>query len=225
MGIDIVEDVDFERKDGRSKRLERGVADAAPMAALLSILFLNTNDKPPSTNSDSKDDSKKSTPSPTRQWERNKSKFLAGLIRCAGHQHSLGVTDSGCVTSRGISTGRQKNVEKARFFANWSTGDDTSEPSALVSIRKSSSRRKTTMIQEYSTALRPMITLYAIFDQLSSDFVVNNDDESTEKSSEKLATKMESCYKAESIQELLRIADISIGNDAICKYFEKGATR
>jgi len=225
VGVDIVEDVDFERKDGRSKRLERGVADAAPMAALLSILFLNTNDKSSSNNNDSKEESKKTTPSPTRQWEQNKSKFLAGLIRCAGHRHSLGVTDSGCVTSRGISTGRQKNVEKARSFANWSSGSgDDTEPSALTTTRKSSSRRTTTMIQEYSTALRPMITLYAMFDQLSKEFVVNNDDESTEESSERLAAKMESCYKADSMEELLRVAEITLGNDVICKYFEKGAT-
>jgi len=80
------------------------------------------------------------------------------------------------------------------------------------------------MIEEYSTALRPMITLYAMFDQLSKEFVVNNDDESTEGSAERLAAKMESCYKADGIQELLRIADINLGNDMICKLFERGAT-
>ena len=63
-------------------------------------------------------------PLPNRQWEVYKSKFLAGLVRYAGHRHSLGLTDSGCVTSRGISTGRGKNVEKARSFADWSVGED-----------------------------------------------------------------------------------------------------
>ena len=73
------------------------------------------------------------------------------------------------------------------------------------------------MIEEYSTALRPMITLHAMFDQLSKEFVVNNDDESTEEAAERLAAKMESWYKADGIQELLRIADINLGNDMICK--------
>merc|ERR1712127_895593 len=86
------------------------------------------------------------------------------------------------------------------------------------------SSRRTTMIDEYSTALRPMLTLYAVFDQLSKEFVLG-DDEGVEESSERLAAKLESCYKAEDVQKLLQIAEITdVGNDLICKYFEKGAT-
>lgn len=139
------------------------------------------------------------------------------------------MTDSGCVTSRGISTGR-KNVEKARSFADWSISSDDADSSMGVSgltattRTKSSFSRRTTMIEEYSNALRPMLTLYAIFDQLSREFVVNNDDEHTEESSERLAAKLELCYKADGVQELLRIAEIDMGNDMICKCFEKGAT-
>ena len=187
------------------------------MAALCSILFFNTNNSKPGSGSDSK------TPSPTRQWELYKTKFLAGLIRCAGRRHSLGVTDSGCATSRGISTGR-KNVEKSRSFMDWSSSEDGESPLGLTTTRTKSSSRRPTMIEEYSKALRPMITLYAIFDQLSKEFVVNNDDELTEESSERLAAKLESCYKADGVQELLQVADINVGNDVICKYFEKGAT-
>lgn len=201
----------------------RRFLDAAPMAALLSILFHNMDDKTASGGRKTHDISgveESKTPPPTRQWELYKSKFLAGLIRCAGHRHSLGITDSGCVTSRGISTGR-KNVEKARSFLDWSSDDGDALTHSRIG---KSSSRKATMIEEYSGALRPMITLYAMLDQLSKEFVVNNDDESTEQSSERLAAKLESCYKADSIQELLRIAEISMGNDVICKYFEKGAT-
>ena len=42
-----------------------------------------------------------------------KSKFLARLMRCAGHMHSLGMTVNICVTTRGIFTGK-KNIELAR---------------------------------------------------------------------------------------------------------------
>ena len=66
-----------------------------------------------------------------------------------------------------------------------------------------------------------MLTLYAVFDQLSKEFVAK-DDEVTEESSERLATKLESCYKAVDIQHLIQIAEIDAGNDVICKYFEKG---
>jgi len=91
------------------------------MAALLSILFYNLDDKPSGgatkTHDISGSDEGKRTASATREWELYKLKFLAGLIRCARHRHSLGGTDSVRVTSRGISTGR-KTVEKARSFAD-----------------------------------------------------------------------------------------------------------
>ncbi len=155
VGVDLLDDPDFDpsRIDARSKRLERGIAgellmvrpdsmfchfrelmttgvppftDAAPMAALLSILFYNIDDKPTggsATKTHGLSGSEEGqTLSPTRQWEVYKSKFLAGLMRCAGRRHSLGVTDSGCVTSRGISTGK-KNIERARSYKDW-TGDD-----------------------------------------------------------------------------------------------------
>ena len=43
--VDILDDTDFDvsKIDTRLKRLGRGVVDAAPMGALLSILFYNTD--------------------------------------------------------------------------------------------------------------------------------------------------------------------------------------
>jgi hypothetical protein len=56
----------------------------------------------------------------------------------AGHRHSLGLTDSGYVTSRGISTGG-KNIKKGRSFAYWSGGssgdDSAADPSAAPAER------------------------------------------------------------------------------------------
>ena len=94
VGEDIVDMPTFDRNsNSRSKRLERGVADSAPMAALCSILFYNIDDGASSGTKAVKRSSpqKSKEPSPTRQWEVNKAKFLAGLIRCAGHRHSLGL--------------------------------------------------------------------------------------------------------------------------------------
>lgn len=217
VGEDIVDMPTFDRNsNSRSKRLERGVADSAPMAALCSILFYNIDDGASrgtkAVKRSSPQKSKSKEPSPTRQWEVNKAKFLAGLIRCAGHRHSLGLTDSGCATSRGLSTGR-KSVEKTRSFIDWNQEE--------IGMRV---RHKSTMIDDYGQALRPMITLYAIFDQLSKDFVVNDDDESTEAASERLADKLETCYKANSIEDLLQVAEITMSRDLVCKYFEKGCT-
>ena len=213
--------------------MQSSASDAAPMAAMLSILFYNSDDNELGgagtkthdiSGSSTIEDATKNAPSPTRQWELHKSKFLVGLIRCAGRRHALGATDSGCVTSRGIAAGR-KNVEKARSYADWScVGDDEATAKHKTSTSLASPRRPATMIEEYSAALRPMITLYTVFDELSREFVVNDDDENTEGASERLAARLEACYKADGVRELLRIADIGLGHDAICKYFEKGAT-
>jgi hypothetical protein len=198
------------------------------MAALLSILFYNAEDTliggSSTTTHDLCGSNVRQTPSPSRQWEVYKSRFLAGLLRNAGHMHSLGVTDSGCVTSRGICTG-QKKIERARLYKDWTSDDpEFSEVSAISSSEGRHSSHRMTMIEVYSGALRPMITLYAVLDQLSKDFIVDNCDLKTSESSERLALTLDSCYKANDIHELLRIADIGLGNDAICKYFEKGAT-
>ncbi|KAL7467259.1 hypothetical protein ACHAXS_007506 [Conticribra weissflogii] len=211
--VEIVQAPGFDRHDPRLKRLERGIADTAPMASLCSILFFNSGEESLGSSAEGK------TPSPKRQWELYKEKFLLGLIKCAGRRHSLGVTDSGCVTSRGISTGR-KNIERARSYADWGDGGDFSKFSSSSGTRM---KKGGNMINEYSVALRPMITLYATFDQLSKEFVLNNDDESTDLSSGRLASKLEECYKASSIHDLLHVADIAMDQNEICKIFERGA--
>lgn len=222
VGEDIVDKPVFDRNlNSRSKRLERGVAESAPMAALCSILFYNVDEGAGSGAKKSPSPQTSKEPSPTRQWEVNKAKFLAGLIRCAGHRHSLGLTDSGCATSKGLSTGR-KNVEKTRSFVDWRK--EELDISGGVHATSRRSPFKTAMIDDYGQSLRPMITLYTVFDQLSKEFVVNDDDESTEASSERLADKLETCYKSSNIEDLLQVADITMSRDLICKYFEKGCT-
>jgi len=211
--VEIAQAPGFDRHDSRSKRLEKGIADTAPMASLCSILFFNPGKEI------SESDVEGNNPSPKRQWEMYKEKFLIGLIKCAGRRHSLGVTDSGCVTSRGISTGR-KNIDRARSYADWGSGDDSSK---FVSASGTRKKRAGNMINEYSVALRPMITMYAMFDQLSKEFVVNNDDECTDLSSGRLASKLEECYKASDIQDLLHVANVAMDQNEICTIFELGA--
>lgn len=207
----IVDSVEFTRHDSRSKRLERGLANSAPMAALCSILFYNSSDDDAAGALVAHDITERTVPSPTRQWELHKETFLAGLLRCAGHRNALGATDSGCATTRGISTGNRKNVERARSFFDWSAED---------AVKKKIKGRS--ILEDYANQLRPMITLYAILDALSKEFVVNDTDENTLESSERLASTLESCLKADCIVDLLNRAKISMSHDAICKYFEKG---
>ena len=208
----IVNSVGFTRNDTRSKRLERGVANAAPMAALCSILFLDLTNEGVVDTSISCDVTERKTPSSNRQWETHKDTFLAGLLRCAGLRNALGITDSGCVTSRGISTESRKNIEKARSFTDWNTDGS--------SMKKKSS--SSTILEGYAISLRPMITLYAILNSLSKEFVVNDTDENTLTASERLASTLESCLKTCSVVELLEVAEITMDHDAICKFYEKG---
>jgi len=60
------------------------------------------------------------------------------------------------------------------------------------------------MIEDYLRALRPMITLYAVLDQLSREFIAGSSYEITDEASEHLAAKLDSCYKSSDIHELLR---------------------
>ncbi|KAL3795660.1 hypothetical protein HJC23_002067 [Cyclotella cryptica] len=218
--VDIVDAVDFDRNDTRSKRLERGVADAAPMAALCSILFFNSGDDTTAGATFAHDltDTDRKVPPANRQWELYKTKFLAGLLRCAGHRHSLGVNDSGCITARGISTGSRKNIERARSYMEWSAGDEGAT-SNVVAKKKTTSGA---ILEHYAVSLRPMITLYAILNSISKEFVVNDTDENTLEASERLASSLESCHKASCIDDLLDVAENTMDHDVICKYFEKG---
>ena len=65
--------------------LRRGIADAAPMAALTCIVFKNTM-------GESMD-----KPHPKRQWLVGRDLMLQAFIICAGRRHSRGMNGSGCV--------------------------------------------------------------------------------------------------------------------------------
>jgi len=68
-----------------------------------------------------------------------------------------------------------------------------------------------------------MITLYAIFDQLSADFVLSRlhhpDIDEMVSSLEKV---IESCHRAKNIQDLLQVAKVTLESDSIVEEFQKG---
>jgi hypothetical protein len=67
-----------------------------------------------------------------------------------------------------------------------------------------------------------MITLYAIFEQLSSDFVVGMDDEAIEASASRLAEVVAACQKSKDIHELLVSAKVTLDHEEIVDYLQKG---
>jgi spore coat polysaccharide biosynthesis protein SpsF (cytidylyltransferase family) len=67
-----------------------------------------------------------------------------------------------------------------------------------------------------------MVVYYAIMDQLSSEFVLNMEDSKVEESANKLVDVIENCQRAQSIQELLRRANVALSQDEIIDELQRG---
>jgi hypothetical protein len=198
--------------------LMRGVADSVPMAALCCILFNNASDEDPAVAD------KAGAPHPRRRWALHKEEFLRGLIACAGRRHALSIEDSGCVTTKS----RASRI-RSSSFTEWDLVDDerSSGESGAPSRRKTHSsmlgkKRGLPQIDDFAKALRPMITLYAILDQLSSDFVVIMNDEVVEASAARLAETIEACQRSRSIHDLLQRAKVTLDHEEIIEELQKG---
>jgi hypothetical protein len=206
-----------------SAALVRGIADAAPMAALTSVVFHNSpGDSVAAGNQ----------PYPKRQWLLGKDYFLRGLLICAGRRHALRIEGSGCQPSRSSDIGRARSSS----FTEWDViegeiGD--SFASAGLSSRVASARSRVSTagrrrgankpsIFDFQNALRPMITFYAIMDQISAEFTLNMDDVQVQESSERLARTIEDCQRARSIHELLDRAKVTFEHDEMIDLLQKG---
>jgi len=196
--------------------LMRTIADAAPMAALTCIVYHNTKDE------DSAEPEKDAMiPHPARRWELNKEDFLCGLIACAGRRHALGVEDSGGQTTR---KGRQRQSS----FSEWDLVDDDDAEAEAPPTKRAKGptsvmgKRGLIKIEDFANALRPMITLYAILDAMSTTYVPNMTDEMIEESAAALAKQVEGCQKTMGIHELLRKAGVELDHDCIIEALQKG---
>ena len=150
---------------------------------------------------------------PKRCWELHKDHFLRGLLSCAGRRHALGIDSSGCESSRVSAYGR---TTRSASFNEWDISSDDQVRGSSISKLGSSS------VEEYASALRPMITLFACLDQISKDFMINMEDEKVEESAERLVNVVNQCQKADDIRVLLSIANISMDDDNIIMQIEAG---
>ena len=220
-------------KDGKetanSTTLLRGMADSAPMAALASIVFHNSAGESAASSSTS---TSEHVPYPKRMWLLGRDYFLRGLVICAGRRHALGTDGSGCHQTP------RAGVKRARShsFAEWDVDEDESEePMACTSSptvhrsssatnhrRRSSSSNSRPSIVDFSHALRPMLTLYAILDQLSIDFDVCLTDVMVEEASSRLVQVIERCQRAKNIFELLEHAKVTLEPDEMVELLQKG---
>jgi len=193
------------------KDLWRGVADATPMACLTSIAFHNTK---PCGKAGVSSIGGSDVPHPKREWVVGRELFLRGLLLCAGRRHALNLSTSGCQAKR---TSRRK---RSTSFADWDDGDETRPES--IRRRHRPKGRSEPSIDDYQHSLRPLITMFAIMDQVSSDFRSDMDDAAVEASSTNLVQVAENCQKSRGIHDLLRKAKVPLDHLQMIKLVNKG---
>jgi len=215
----ILEADDYESERSNTLRLCQGFADASPMAALCCILFCNTAiDDDSHSNKRRNNNVTGNSPLQKRRWNLHKNVFLCGLIRCAGRRYALGIHSSGCESTRRNVTDRRL---RSTSFSEWALPDKNNIPSG-TSRRSLLLNSGAKTVDDYAKVLRPMITMFAILDCLSELFSLNMDDESIEKSVERLVEVVQSCQSAPNIRSLMNQAKINLDDDKILYEIEAG---
>lgn len=184
-----------------AKKLRKGFIESSLMSSICCILFKNAI-----TDVGISGTSK-------MRWELYKNHFLTGILQYAGRRHALGIESSGCVQPNSKGRGR------ASSFSEWDY-DGSVGPSP--DRRKHTTRKGPSTIELYSKAIRPMVTFYAMIDQVSKDFSLEMSDEDVEASASKLVGVVESCYNAENVSALLSTANISLDHTTIIEEIEIG---
>jgi E3 ubiquitin-protein ligase UBR4 len=234
---------------GGNVTLTRGIADAAPMACLTSILFHNGNNDggeegegsrsaggDNSGGASSDDNEGRDYPHPNRRWVAARDYFLRGLVICAGRRHALRLESSGCWTSRNVSSRQRTNA-----YAIWDDAPDTNttttsatssttrsssiSASAAASASRAGSTTNTSdklTINDFQHALRPMITFYAMMEQLSAEFSLNMEDVAIRQGAERLARSIEDCVRCKDIHQLLATAKVTMASEALLELLQKG---
>ena len=212
-----------------SSSLTRAIADAAPMAAITSLVFHNNHADGLSAESTSSEEAAR--PHPKRQWLAGRDFFLQALLICAGRRHARGMEGSGCQSSSRSGGSRLRSSS----FADWdetevefeveasaSSTDAAGRPASSLSRKRGRSSSNKPTVEDFRHALRPMIIYYAIMDQLSSEFCLTMDDVQIQESAERMANVITECQRARSIQELFRRANITMSHDDIIAFLQKG---
>ncbi|GAX11800.1 E3 ubiquitin-protein ligase UBR4 [Fistulifera solaris] len=213
-----------ENSKKENSELLRAVADGTLMGAIISIIFYNTK-----ACGGLKVDITSEKPHPKREWVIGRDRYLRGLIVCAGRRHVLNLNSSGCLPGRTLS-GRKRSSS----FAEWDNNDkeeavsptETASPRSKSKTRRragrSSARPNMPSIDDFQNAFRPMITLFAILDQLSAEFTQTMDDNQIETSSQRMVQIIEDSQASRGIQELLRKAKVPLDNGQLISLLQRG---
>ena len=222
-------------KDGKKSSLSRsemarGLADSAPMAALASIIFHNLRPCGSRQASSSAHTGESDRPHPKREWLVGRELFLRALLMCAGRRHVLNLNNSGCQSARSMS-GRKR----AASFTEWDMVQDDGEQETEIAFPEQSRAKPALLrqtrgrtisssptVQDFQNAFRPMITLFAILDQVSAEFTLNMDDSKIEESAQRLASVIENCQRSRSIHELIKKANVPLDNRQMMELIQMG---
>jgi hypothetical protein len=188
--------------------LQVHMAEAAPMAAIASILFHN-GDGPHKSNF----------------WSTHRDVFCSCFMFLSGYRHALGIEGSGCESSRNSNSGRRL---RSTSFHDWDSecfegkAEKTTEISLMTKFKSFLGKRSSCPLDQYSVALRPMITMFIVLDQLAQAFAVCMNDDAIDQSSVILADVFESCHRAENLETLLRMGNLPIDKEKILVAFNEG---
>ena len=212
--------------------LQRGVADAAPMAALCCILHDGSeNDGQLQVTSCEDVHMNQSSCAlwPKKKiWEMYPVYFLKGLIRWAGKRTAGGIVDSGCTARRSSAlTPPLKNS-----FVEWD-GDATIMSDEFIEMSTHENKEKGLDEQlfvsrpgaslcEYLGSLRPMCALFAMFDCIFKHYRGDMTDQEVVMAADELVQVVESCQKATSLSSLLKASNIMLELDHILGELDKG---
>jgi hypothetical protein len=172
------------------------VADAAPMAAICSMVFHNCAES--SSGSQLR-------PFPKRQWVLGRDFFLRSLIITAGRRHFKGVRGSGCNSAEGS---RRVIIQDEQVCLDRLGSCGSSERPSLDVI---------------APQLHPMLVLFGVMDHISADFSPAMSDEQIRDSSQRLVALLADCRRIRSVPELMRRLNATCRDEELVAYFQKGA--
>ena len=220
LGWKIIQSKDHGMDSSHFSRLQFNVAEAAPMAALSSILLHNArNDDSDALHTNT------STSTDINRWSMYREVFCSSLMFSSGHRHALGIEGSGCESSRNSSAGKRA---RSTSFHDWDgeslegKPEKTNESSLMTKLKSFMGKRSSCPLDQYAKALRPMITLFIVLDHLAANFAAGMTDETIDQCSDALAKVFESCQRAENLTALLRIGNIPIDKGRILDAFNEG---
>lgn len=206
--------------------LTRGIADTATMACITAIIFHNTNSVENGTTGAVREVVK---PSAKRQWLAGKDYFLQSLLICAGRRHARGMDGSGCVSTR-TTTNRRSST-----FTDWDHVDTDSAENvdlgAVPSVGRLNSyplsrkrRGAKPSVEDFQNAIRPMVTLYAIMDQVSAEYTpsMSMNDAMVDESVHRVVNTINECQRSSDIHELLQVAKVTMDHNEIIELLQKG---